>query len=90
MKRFTTIILALVACATLSAQQVYRTEFSVFDLREAALRNDHSKTERHIRFAPKKLEMVENVEVVGQTINTPTLQTRGIQKPERRLPLRFA
>ena len=72
MKRFTTIILALVACATLSAQQVYRTEFSVFDLREAALRNDHSKTEHHIRFAPKTIEAVGKVEVVGQTVNMPT------------------
>ncbi len=72
MKRFTTIILALVACATLSAQQVYRTEFSVFDLREAALRNDHSKTEHHIRFIPQTIEAVGKVEVVGQTVDLPT------------------
>ena len=57
---------------TLSAQQVYRTEFSVFDLREAALKNDHSQTEHHIRFAPKILEAVGKVEVVGQTVNMPT------------------
>ena len=72
MKRFTIIILALTACATLSAQQVYRTEFSVFDLREAALKNDHSKTEHHIRFAPKTIEAVGKVEVVGQTVDLPT------------------
>lgn len=72
MKRFTIIILALTACATLSAQQVYRTEFSVFDLREAALKNDHSKTEHHIRFAPKTIEAVDKVEVVGQTVDLPT------------------
>ena len=72
MKRFTIVILALTACATLSAQQVYRTEFSVFDLREAALKNDHSRTEHHIRFAPKTIEAVGKVEVVGQTVEFPT------------------
>ena len=72
MKRFVATILALTALITLSAQQVYRTEFSVFDLREAALKNDHSKTERHIRFAPKSIEAVDKVEVVGQTIDLPT------------------
>jgi beta-galactosidase len=59
-------------CATLSAQQVYRTEFSVFDLREAALRNDHSQTEHHIRFAPKTMEVVQNTEVVGEVVDFPT------------------
>ena len=72
MKRYITTILAVVAWATLSAQQVYRTEFSVFDLREAALKNDHSNTERHIRFVPKTLEAVGKVEVVGQTVDLPT------------------
>ena len=72
MKRILAIILALGAIGQIVAQQVYRTDFSVYDVRENALKKDHSKTERHIRFAPKKLEMVENVEVVGQTINTPT------------------
>lgn len=72
MKRFITTILALVAVCSLSAQQVYRTEFSVFDLREAALKNDHSRTEHHIRFAPKSLEAVDKVEVVGQTVDLPT------------------
>ncbi len=72
MKRFTTIILALTALCTVSAQQVYRTEFSVFDLREAALRNDHSKTEHHIRFIPQTIEAVGKVEVVGQTVDLPT------------------
>ena len=72
MKRILAIILALGAIGQIVAQQVYRTDFSVYDVRENALKKDHSKTERHIRFAPKKLEIVENVEVVGQTINTPT------------------
>ena len=72
MKRFLAIISAVLALATLSAQQVYRTEFSVFDLREAALKNDHSHTERHIKFAPKALEAVGKVEIVGQTIDLPT------------------
>lgn len=71
MKRFSVIILALCAVGQIFAQQVYRSEFSVYDLREAALKNDHSKTERHIRFAPKKMEVVGNVEVWGQSVNTP-------------------
>ena len=72
MRRFTTIILALAAIYGAAAQQVYRTEFSVFDLRDAALKNDHSKTERHIRFAPKTIEAIGKVEVVGQTVDMPT------------------
>ena len=72
MKRFVATILALSAVITLSAQQVYRTELSVYDLRDAALKNDHSRTERHIRFAPKTIEAVDKVEVVGQTIDLPT------------------
>ena len=72
MKRFFAIISALLALNTLSAQQVYRTEFSVFDLREGALKNDHSKTEHHIRFAPTSIEAVDKVEVVGQSVDLPT------------------
>lgn len=72
MRKVVTIIFALALAAQISAQQVYRTEFSVFDLREAALKNDHSRTERHIRFAPKVMEAVGKVEVVGQKIDLPT------------------
>ena len=72
MKRFITSIFALVALCELSAQQVYRTEFSVFDLREAALSNDHSKTEHHIRFVPKTIEAVGKMEVIGQSVELPT------------------
>ena len=72
MKRLFVIILALCTVGQIAAQQVYRTDFSVYDTREDALKRDHSKTERHIRFAPKKLEVVETVEVWGQTVNTPT------------------
>ncbi len=72
MRKVATIIFALALAVQISAQQVYRTEFSVFDLREAALKNDHSRTERHIRFAPKVMEAVGKVEVVGQKIDLPT------------------
>ena len=71
MKRVFAIILALCVAGQIFAQQVYRTDFSVFDTREDALTNDHSKTERHILFAPKKLEVVENIVVMGQVVNTP-------------------
>ena len=53
------------------AQQVYRTEFSVFDTREDALKNNHDKTERHIRFAPTAMGVIDNVEIVGQKLNMP-------------------
>ena len=72
MRRVITTILAIAAILPTFAQQVYRTEFSVYDLREAAIKNDHSRTEHHIPFAPKSLEMVENVEVVGQNVELPT------------------
>ena len=71
MKRVFAIILALCVAGQIFAQQVYRTDFSVYDTREDALKKDHSKTERHIIFAPKKLEVVENIVVMGQTVNTP-------------------
>ena len=53
------------------AQQVYRTEFSVFDTREDALKNNHDKTERHIHFAPTAMGVIDNVEIVGQKLNMP-------------------
>ena len=71
MRRAITTILALTALMVGYAQQVYRTEFSVFDTREAALKNDHSKTERHIRFAPKAEGVVDQVEIVGQKVDMP-------------------
>ena len=72
MKRAFFALLVSLICASASAQQIYRSEFSVYDLREAALKNDHSRTERHIVFAPKSIEMVGEVEVLSQTINLPT------------------
>ena len=72
MKKFLFAVLAIAIAFTASAQQVYRTEFSVFDLREAALKNDHTKTEHHILFNPKTIEAVGKVEVVGQVVDLPT------------------
>ena len=72
MKRALFALLFIAVALSASAQQVYRTEFSVFDLRESALNNDHSNTERHIRFAPKSIEAVGKVEVVGEEIDLPT------------------
>ena len=72
MKKFLLTTLAIAVAIIVSAQQIYRTEFSVFDLREAALKSDHSKTERHIPFTPKTLEAVGKVEVVGETVEFPT------------------
>ncbi len=72
MKRALFTLCALLVFCVANAQQVFRSEFSVFDLREAALKNDHSETERHIRFTPKSIEAVGKVEIVGQTIDMPT------------------
>ena len=72
MKRVFSLLSALSILCWANAQQVYRNEFSVFDLREAALKNDHSRTEHHIRFAPKSIEAVGKVEIVGQNVNMPT------------------
>lgn len=65
-------LFVLFAHHTVSAQQIYRTEFSVFDIRDAALRNDHTSTEHYIPFEPKTIEAVGKVEVVGQSVNLPT------------------
>ena len=72
MKRFSVIIASLLALCSLSAQQVHRSEFSVYDLRDAAIKGDHSKTERHIPFVPKQLAVVDGTEVVGQNLDFPT------------------
>ena len=72
MKRALFTLCALLILCIASAQQVFRSEFSVFDLRESAIKNDHSATERHIRFAPKSIEAVDKVEIVGQNVNMPT------------------
>ena len=71
MRRAITTIFALTTVMVGYAQQVYRTEFSVFDTREDALKNDHSKTERHIKFAPKAMGAVDGVEIVGQKLDMP-------------------
>ena len=72
MNRFLVAVAALTIFCSTSAQQVYRSEFSVYDLREGALKHDHSKCERHIAFTPKTVEVVGKVEVVGQTVEMPT------------------
>ena len=72
MKRAILALFALSALFAVEAQQVYRTEFSVFDLREGALQNDHARTERHLLFNPKTVEVVDKVEVVGQKVDLPT------------------
>ena len=72
MKRFIVVIFALISLSSVVAQQVYRTEFSVYDLREGALKHDHSKCERHIVFSPKTIEIVGKVEVVGMAVDMPT------------------
>ncbi|MBE6174134.1 MAG: hypothetical protein E7147_01130 [Rikenellaceae bacterium] len=73
MKRVIIFVVAiLVSVAPLWAQQAYRTEFSVFDTREDALRGNHAKTERHIKYEPKTIEVVGKVEVVGQKFEMPT------------------
>lgn len=72
MRKVAIIIFALALVAQISAQQVYRTEFTTFDLREAALKSDHSRTEHYLRFAPKVIEAVDKVEVVGQIVDMPT------------------
>ena len=72
MRIFITTILTLTTFMMGYAQQVYRTEFSVYDLREGAIKHDHSKCERHLVFSPKTIEVVGKVEVVGQTVELPT------------------
>lgn len=71
MKRVFIAIAALLIASVTTAQQVYRSEFSTFDIRESALKNDHSKCERYRVIAPKLLEVVDKVDVFGQTINIP-------------------
>ena len=81
MRRFIATILLLSSFATLYAQQVYRSEFSVFDLREAALKNDHSKTEHHIPFAPKTIEAVDSrwsEYGMGELIDSPSRKYRKL------------
>lgn len=72
MKRAIFALFALSALYIAEAQQVFRNEFSVFDLREEALKNNHANTEHHIAFKPQSIEAVGKVEVVGQNVNIPT------------------
>lgn len=71
MKRVLFAFVALLIFGVANSQQVYRTEFSTFDLREASIQNDHSKTEHYLQFAPKSLEVVDNVEVTAQVVDIP-------------------
>lgn len=72
MKRLTLILSALLLVSTISAQQILRSEFSVYDTRENAIKAVHTEDEKHIRFAPKLATVVDGVEVLEQKFNMPT------------------
>lgn len=63
-------ILAALWCSV-SAQSLGRSEFSLYDAREDALKRDHSKTVNHILFAPKAMGELGDIEMVGMEIDVP-------------------
>lgn len=56
---------------SVSAQSLGRSEFSLYDAREDALKRDHSKTVNHILFAPKAMGELGDIEMVGMEIDVP-------------------
>lgn len=56
---------------SVSAQSLGRSEFSLYDAREDALKRDHSKTVNHIPFAPKAMGELGDIEMVGMEIDVP-------------------
>lgn len=56
---------------SVSAQSLGRSEFSLYDAREDALKRDHSKTVNYIPFAPKAMGELGDIEMVGMEIDVP-------------------
>ena len=64
-----TILVAL--CGSISAQRVFRSEFTLFDTREDSVNRDHSKTVNHINYTPKLLGTVDGVVLYGMPLTVP-------------------
>ena len=64
------LLIALVA--PLSAQRVYRTEFTPYDTREDALRASHAETENYMPYKPRPVQVLGKVEIVGSEVEIPT------------------
>ncbi|MBQ2417947.1 MAG: hypothetical protein II282_07135, partial [Alistipes sp.] len=67
------VIFALFAalCGSISAQSLLRSEFSLYDAREDALRRDHSKTVNHIPFVPKAMGSLGDISMYGMELDVP-------------------
>ena len=67
------VIFAILAalCSVVSAQRVFRSEYTLYDTREDALTSDHSQTANHLVYAPQTLGTLGEMEMVGMDIEVP-------------------
>lgn len=71
MRRLSIFSLLIALCVTVSAQRVYRTQFSVYDTREDALNADHSKTQYHYKFTPQVVGNLGAIEMCSYKLEMP-------------------
>lgn len=71
MRRVAFFAILMLVAFSVSAQRVYRSEFTVYDVRDDALSRDHSRTTNHIVYMPLPLGSVGNIELIGTKIEIP-------------------
>ena len=55
MKKLAILLFFAAIMGSVSAQQVFRSQFSLYDTRDDSVKRDHSKTVNHMPYAPQFL-----------------------------------
>ena len=71
MKKLALLLFFMAFCVTISAQNVLRSQFTLYDTREDSVNRDHSKTLNYIAFSPQSLGSVGAIEMFGQKVSVP-------------------
>lgn len=71
MRKLAIFAILVTLCGAVSAQRVLRSEFTLYDTREDALKSDHSQTVNHIPFVPKSSGALGALEMFEMEIDVP-------------------
>ncbi|MBP3496578.1 MAG: hypothetical protein J6K33_01950 [Alistipes sp.] len=71
MKKLALLVVFMALCSALSAQNVLRSQFTLYDTREDSVNRDHSKTLNHLTYSPKSLGNVGSISMYGMKVAVP-------------------
>lgn len=71
MRKLAIFAILVTLCGAVSAQRVLRSEFTLYDTREDALKSDHSQTVNHIPFVPKSSGALGALEMFEMEVDVP-------------------